>query len=636
MDDYVREFSAQAYFGLYRFRKSAGSLVGSTSAVGLKFRKTFFTGFHVMAGLLVKLVKTLNNPSVILSLATFAVFLYMGRYDFDGHHDGVMLAAAIAVREGLFMHGQVYGHYGPITPWTQALFLGLPFSEAFSLRVWIAFHVALSAGFLSEVGKKLARQIGVSRWVGPLASVLWVFSSDSFSNLRLIPWSSIQVGTIILGFLLLLVVAIERRTLPTFWRISLGLATGFLLALAPFVRVNSGLALWGLLVLVLIVERAIQVQWFDGRLKVTVFVGFFGGLLGVLGALALTDSLGSFIMQSVIGPMTWGADLVENWQPISGLFGAFVLTLPELLLALSALAIVGLFGKQELGARLRSQLVLVQALLVGAAFFVASLKVTVVRPELRAPELVWFLIRDFLLERDGDLLFFLFAHLLLIVITSIILLRSPQADTLAKSPVFPALLVTMATNLSLLAQIYPVWDGRHIWWGTPVATLVTALIIAYFVKKARAVPAPFGFVVAFQVLTSSLGLFVAADQNRVPAPVDTVASDLMVVPEVATRLEGHTRLVSDPSFDSSNALFLVLDGDIAVVGGQYLSKDLHFTWWSREDKRLEQLVPKAASVVADNYFLTTAGYDSMQDFATEWNLRVVLCEPSVCLFENER
>lgn len=583
---------------------------------------------------LTRAAKGFSNPSVILGFSTLAVFLFMGRFDFDGHHDGVMLAAAIAVSEGLSMHGQVYGHYGPITPWTQSLFLNLPVSEAYALRVWIATHVALTAFFLSELGKILARQVGLSEWVGPIASMFWVLSSDSFANLRLLPWSSIQAGTLAVGFVLLLLKAVERQNQPRGGAIHLSLAAGLLMALAPFVKLNSGLALWGLIGLVLIADRALKFRWFEPRVLSAGIAGFLLGLSGVVILLVISGSLYAFIEQSVVGPLTWGADVVEDWQPISGLSRSFVGFLPGVLLFLLALALSAFFGRQNLGKAGRLALVGAQVSLLGAAFLLTSLKITLSREATTNSEIVWYLVRDFVLARGSDLHFFLFVHLVLLGVASIIFLGKVGSPLVQKSRAVPILAITAVVNVSLLAQIYPVWDGRHVWWGTPLATLLSAFIVAYIVRITHASLLPFASVVVLQAVASALTLYVAVDQNRVLAPSNTVAANLMVTPEVAATLNGYSQLLSDPSFDRTSVLFLVLDGDISVVDGHFLSRDPYFTWWSRQEKDLGDIVPGVASLVVDDYFLVTAGYDSKLAFASDWGLVLEQCAGSVCLLSS--
>ena len=93
-------------------------------------------------------------PGILFSLATFLVWCVFARLDFDPHHDGYMLAQAIAIRDGLSEHADVFGQYGPLTPWLQSLALRLPLDPVLAIRITNAALLSLSVYLLTELGRK--------------------------------------------------------------------------------------------------------------------------------------------------------------------------------------------------------------------------------------------------------------------------------------------------------------------------------------------------------------------------------------------------------------------------------------------------------------------------------------------------
>ena len=61
--------------------------------------------------------------SLAVSAVAFVSALPFARLDFDPHHDGVMVATAVAIRDGAIVHRDVFAQYGPVAPLLQALAL---------------------------------------------------------------------------------------------------------------------------------------------------------------------------------------------------------------------------------------------------------------------------------------------------------------------------------------------------------------------------------------------------------------------------------------------------------------------------------------------------------------------------------
>lgn len=74
------------------------------------------------------------SGSVAFAVASFFLLWPFARLDFDRHHDGYMLAQAIAVHQGASVHTEVFAQYGPVTLWLHSLALFLPMGPALALR----------------------------------------------------------------------------------------------------------------------------------------------------------------------------------------------------------------------------------------------------------------------------------------------------------------------------------------------------------------------------------------------------------------------------------------------------------------------------------------------------------------------
>ena len=64
----------------------------------------------------------IGNIPLIAGLASFLILLPFARIDFDRAHDGYMLAAVVALNQGLQIHSQVVAQYGFLVPMFQSIF----------------------------------------------------------------------------------------------------------------------------------------------------------------------------------------------------------------------------------------------------------------------------------------------------------------------------------------------------------------------------------------------------------------------------------------------------------------------------------------------------------------------------------
>lgn len=101
------------------------------------------------------------------------------------HHDGVILAPAIAVAEGRTPNLDVFSQYGFLVPYIQGAWLKLTSTNLYSLRLLTLIQVVITAFVLSLI---LRRKLGVV--TSALISAAWMVSYPYI--LPFLPWPSVM------------------------------------------------------------------------------------------------------------------------------------------------------------------------------------------------------------------------------------------------------------------------------------------------------------------------------------------------------------------------------------------------------------------------------------------------------------
>jgi len=117
-------------------------------------------------------------PAAIVGFGFLTALWPFARLDFDRHHDGYMLTAAIAHHTGLDLHREVAMQYGPLTTWTQELFLHLPIAPAFALRIWTILLLAATAAIIADLGRVAPDSWRLNLWTSSGAAVVWALMCD--------------------------------------------------------------------------------------------------------------------------------------------------------------------------------------------------------------------------------------------------------------------------------------------------------------------------------------------------------------------------------------------------------------------------------------------------------------------------
>lgn len=529
-------------------------------------------------------------PGIAFALATFLVWCWFARLDFDPHHDGYMLAQAVAISEGLSAHSDVFGQYGPLTPWFQSMALWLPVEPALAIRIANAGLLSLSVYLLTEMGRRRPSGWPVSRAVGWTAAVAWFALCDMWLGYTMLPWPPVLAVCLVLGALLLVtrsVVACETNRPRAAW--VLAFLSGALLGVSAFSRINVGIP-------AILVAVVCSVLWFwtatrAGRVASLLLVaGIATGFGAVVLLLAATGSLNDFWTQAVVWPRTWASRSLEEWSTLSVLRRTFLIqSLPALVLAWGAASIRARVNPDPSHHSRFQRLVppwpaAAIALVTGAAIVAWELAVPIAQAMLGlASDLSAMRVLE---ESAGQYLylFMVIAILGALAVPVVLVWRGVRhlvrGGAAAPLPArFVPWLALAGLTVATLSQVVPTWDVRHVWWGLPLGLLLTFALL----DKARALipvvrnPLLIPLVAVALIVTPLVARNLAAP--RVPGPPGTIIEGMLVGDARARAMAEDSRLLSEVLPSSERAVFLVPDGDTAVLGGGYQSVDPFFVDW---------------------------------------------------------
>ena len=582
-----------------------------------------------------------SKPYLSLMVAIYAVVV-LGAFafiDFDPHHDGLMVAHVVALREGLVMHGEIYGQYGPVTPWSQLPYLLLPVSEGVALKIWNVAHIAATAALVADFWRVLPKAMNLRPWMAFVAAIAWVSTSDILLISNMLPWSSVHaafLGTA--GLYLLLAASRFLEIGRTRASNILVFTAGFLIGIIPFSRINVGLAIW----FAVLVFMAVSFWMFRKRFippVLPLLMGFLTSIFIIFTMLLVTQSLSSYVQQSVLGPLEWsaGASGEEGWNTIPMLAYTGLRVLPAMMfLALSVFTWFMLARNKNRLPRLGRYLL---ALLGFALFSLASIEIAEAREKLVAfvatpsvQNAYDFALRVF---ATGDHLYLYLAIILAVVswtAAMFVLVFDGKANKSNDNASIHALGLMGLVTGAMLVQLYPTWDLRHVWWGSPLVHLVLFMSIRLIFKKTLAplvVTMAFAFAVSLSFLLSGV---LQLQLPRTPAPQGTIAEGIALRPEQQEYFEGAAQLARMIPTDAKVA-FVVRDGALPVVFGDYMATDKNFVWWADYGRDVSTYISGSDFVWADAGSISILGYEDFEDFAGELGVSLVDCAGSSCLFE---
>ncbi|MDA9863355.1 hypothetical protein N9C58_00105 [bacterium] len=513
--------------------------------------------------------------SLGIAVLTAATALPFSRVDFDPHHDGVMVAAAVAVRDGLMVQKDVFAQYGPVTPLLQGWVLKTGMDPTLGIRLLNIVAIALVAFAVADLGRKMPNFWPISLSAGRWASLAWVVVADYFLWVPQLPWSSTIAAALAAWALLLvgrtLTARLQSHRLP--WQVP-ATCVGLLLAVLPFARINVGLATAATGVAVAVLAFVLS-----PRARALVF--WIAGSWGVATALilALLFASGALLPwwnQAIIWPLSWAGEVGSQLGPDVLLQES----LRTFWLALVGILCVVALVPWRAGSRPKATRWIAALSLLTSLGLLLGLYRNPGLPRLFLADQRG--VRDSLtdgLTRSGLVLL----TLMVVVVVLVAVFRGVQITyALLQRRSSPeeslSWLALIGFALASLVQYAPVPDSRHIWWGLPLGM---AFVFASLGRSRLWSPTrnPLALPLAAAAVAALFSGKAYLDIDRIPGPAGSVAAGILSQDETAVRADAAFNLLSE-SIGSSSAIFLVAEGAWSVFDGRYHSTDAYFVDWS--------------------------------------------------------
>lgn len=235
------------------------------------------------------------NASRLKNLVTFSggglLFFLAAPLQADPHHDGVILAPAIAYSEGLPLHSGAFSQYGPLSPFISGLWLRATDDNLLSLRYFAALQAIILAIGMFLVLKKIVSENHARAFV-----ILWIFASGIWSTRfpgALMAWPSLLSSCILIYALYFSLAAIKEKARLAEVQLAL---VGFLVAISGFARAQSWIIAGSVgLVLLLMGKSMIK--------KISALcLGYVFGFLAILGLVYSDGAISDWWLQSIYWP----------------------------------------------------------------------------------------------------------------------------------------------------------------------------------------------------------------------------------------------------------------------------------------------------------------------------------------------
>jgi hypothetical protein len=611
-----------------------------------------------------KLVFWQMPDRVALYMVGLISFLLTSPFAFrdpDPHHDGIQYGAALGVSQGLQIQSEVFGQYGPITPWLQGFTLWLLGPELIWIRLLNTVLITATAVFMYLI---LVRAISSKR-ISLIVPLAWVASSPDWSIapgiFQFWPWPSTIFGFFVAASLYLW---IRSRDAQLRFNKFLLFSSGLLVGLSGFTRSQNALLLYCAISLVLLV--------IDRRNRKSVR-NFFYFSLGTLASggtvivyLLINGSLDDFINQAIIGAANNYAGTLFNatylWDHYYvpailyvtlGFLAYRTIRAPSrnskmcyfVVSAMYLMLLLGFYFKTDspqvdkfLLISYLKEIMWVSPMLLSILAAVATCVIPFI---LIIKAINGNPIAEFSFESSPKKKYFaisvslLISSLLVVFASNILGVLEPSRlgafatlvipltilifhlwkdvfgnsrpkKALAKIPeelVIP--LATALVSVACITQIFPVHDQYHLWWASPIP-IVSVLMCGLIMFSNR--KAFFGAVVLISIISFVLGLIPWKTELEEPRVKLSNGSLNHMYVTSEREIENGELMELLGSVESNSATFYCRDGLVATWTGRYMASGPRFVDWAWG-------MPISEPKPDERIFLCV--YDSM-DSAIDW------------------
>jgi len=478
-----------------------------------------------------------NLTRYLVFIGQLVVLLNFMRMDPDPHHDGVIYAPAVAVRDGGFPNRDVFAQYGPLVPELQGLWLKVFGPELLNLR----FQSALISISMSIIIWHSARNF-INEYSALLLSTAWVLTIPS-----VLPWPTLFSTLIVLISLLVLTDLKEKTITHSKFKI---LSASMILGIGSFGRLH-----------VVIVFLAV-VLFFSANKKMGSFylkywlIGGVGSISVNLMVLASFGALRPFVNQSIVWPFFRYTKPEITTSYIVNSFFYPVIYIACICFFLSIYAINKKFSSVVIS------YLFTLALFVG--FFMLSQLSREGYLSLRNPKILTIDFSKNLLNSLSYLAAFstFLAFLILIFYFN-------------KVSTFSA--VVIVYSVSMLAQLYPLYDVSHLWMIAPVLIICGVIVFSTY-KFFQMVIEPS---IKFFLVGLIAALILQANSffNIERVGFESITLKGMLAPKQYAIELDKTMKNLEALLEPKSTKFDCINGIYSAAGGKYLASSPQFINW---------------------------------------------------------
>lgn len=501
-------------------------------------------------------LKLFQDAAAPIALLMIAVLFFgtFAQFDPDPHHDGIQIASAIGVSQGLRIHADVYSQYGPIAPWLNAIPLKIIGQTLLALRVFGAFQLVVITLLMYQVSllldvKKSISFLGVLVWV--VSCPVWAYQKWFFG---LWAWPSITYMLFSLISLKLVLQAEKTNSQKLSHSIWIGGSIGIAIVCRP----SYGIPYAFLLILALVIVQKGKRRTTDTGFR-NIINALAGSISVIVAILAITNSLRPWIQQSFVGPATMYKSIFLGWDFIRDVY--FSNFLPVVLCALLASPLLFLRSK---AIRITGY---VAFLVAGFAYFIG--------PSGISPSKLWVISEARNTENPylslSALRVCLPCSVMVLVTKLFSVIRSGKSHNQHAGAMYLA-----ACCIGALFQLYPLPDIYHYWWTSP--PLVIAVLVGMQSIRVPIIKlAPLVFLVP--------SLFLIAPKVFEQIQVQRVRWDSGILQGmlIDKEFEPSFRKAEDVLSNlRATAEFRCRDGIWSVIQGRYLSDSPAFVDWANQ------------------------------------------------------
>ncbi len=490
----------------------------------------------------------------VFALANFFTNFRLSRFDPDIHHDGYVLAGAIAASEGLVPNRDFLAQYGPLGPFFQGIWLQFTSPTLLNLRILNALLVTLNFTIaIILIARKWNFRFSI------LAVSTVAFSYPSVLT-PMVPWTSV----ILTSSLLIALVSLQSQDSHSgSIYSSVFFFAGVILGVGFYIRIHAIFV-----VVSLATFLVLQKNW--SRLT-SLLTGFI--LIVSVATLIQwrTNSLSDFVNQVFLAPfISYTGD--GGYPPKTQIVNLFLFLSCFIYLSLFLVVILGLkrFLVKSQKSRFGSLLLSVIFLLASTLAYSYGIKI----PEIAIED------RSF---RNPQYFLYYFCnnwrHVIGYCALALLLLQLRRILWNFKLRNMPHSYIFLFFAFGVMAQLFPTADYAHLWWITPLLLICCTELVPE--ERVRKILKPSLLISILLVNFLFVTDFVAIPRYLVPS---TVAKNMYTANlGLQARLEAVAGNISP-----GKGYFHCAHGIFAVADGKYLPRYPDFVNWGPQSPDKEE------------------------------------------------